>query len=130
MLLHRAMSSVRTPSQRIAAGFAMIHDGIADLRAERERIAREQDARTAALVDAEGQLKVLAIRSARARRARHLQASERCGPRALPRDGASMPAELDDRTLTSLRVYGLHSTPSEPRGTLDDKATWRRIFGV
>lgn len=106
-----------TPTERITTGLAMAHDAIADLRAERERHAREQDARTAALVDAEVQLRVLAVRSARARRARH--------PTGVPRVTA-----IDERTKHSLEVYGLYQTPSEPRRTLEDKVAWRRILGT
>ena len=122
--------TVPTPTKRITTGLAMAHEGLADLRAERERVAIEQDRRTAALVDAEGQLRVLAVRSARARRSRHLQPTERCGPRAQARDGAPSVTAIDARTQASLEVYGLYQSPSEPRRTLEDKVAWRRIFGA
>lgn len=94
---------------RIDRALNEVHAAIADIRAEYEQIAREQQDRHAVLVDAEHRTRVLATRAMAARRPRHLQPSETHGPRGVARDlsRSGMTSPIDARTQWSLVVMGL-----------------------
>lgn len=76
----------RTPHDDIRAGLLLVRHGLSDLREDYERTAAEQDLRRAQAVDAEAQLRALSGEAYRAKRYRHLQPGELCGPRRQPSD--------------------------------------------
>lgn len=94
-------------SDRIAAGLRELHQALAEQRGEYERTAREQEARRATIVGAEGSLRSLTVASMRARTLRHLRPNEWIGPMRPPSDGEPLVTPVDARTVASLRLMGL-----------------------
>jgi hypothetical protein len=93
---------------RIDRGLNEVHEGIADLRQEHERVAREQATRQAALVDAESRTRSLSTRAMAARRARHLRPNECFGPRRPAKDGTLVAVSpVDEKTQQNLIMMGL-----------------------
>lgn len=104
------------PRERILAGLAEVSAGLVDLRAEHERVARQQAQRQAVLVGAEDQARGLALRAHAARRPRHLQPLELEGPRRRLTDGTPVSLSTPDAiTLRSLATMGLLPRPGFTR---------------
>lgn len=102
---------------RVMQGLTLVSEGLADMREEHEQAAREQEIRRAQMVEAEARTRALASHAAAARRPRHLQPSERSGPRRMPADarGAIVAVTpVDERTQHSLDVMGLRPRPRDP----------------
>lgn len=122
-----------TPSDRMRAGLAEVHNGIAGSRAEIDRLIRAQAAERASLVDTRYRLTAERRQVDRALAGRPLYTSAQ--EQARERDGAPVAVDghgvtpIDPVTAHSLDAYGLHRAAGVPAPRLDEETAWRRILG-
>jgi hypothetical protein len=127
---------VPSAPDRIRLGFALVKEGLADMRQEYEVAARQQEARRAVMGDAEPQLRSLSTGAAAARRPRMLNPGQAHGPRrphgdgqvqftsgAQPgdRDAIVFVSPVDEQTKASLAFMGL-----TPRAKIEPRPKTRR----